>query len=56
MERHHRRFRGKQKRRQSYDKGGEGTEIVQELMVCPECAKQHDPASDGQSVLVNAQS
>jgi hypothetical protein len=28
-------------RRPDYDKGGEGREIVQELSVCDECAKQH---------------
>ena len=27
--------------RRPYDKGGEGTEIVQELAVCPECAKKY---------------
>lgn len=31
----------KPKTRSNYDKGGKGTEIVQELMVCPTCAKQH---------------
>lgn len=27
--------------RQPYDKGGEGREIVQEVMVCPQCAAQY---------------
>jgi hypothetical protein len=31
----------KPKTKANYDKGGKGTEIVQELMVCPACAKQH---------------
>lgn len=31
----------------NFDKGGVGTEIVQELMVCPQCAeKNQDTASD----------
>jgi hypothetical protein len=25
----------------AYDKGGEGTEIVKELMVCPACAREN---------------
>ncbi|HUG90738.1 MAG TPA: hypothetical protein VML55_07895 [Planctomycetaceae bacterium] len=27
-------------RTQPYDKGGEGTEIVKELLVCPACARE----------------
>ena len=30
----------KASRTSAYDKGGEGTEIVQELLVCPECAEK----------------
>lgn len=35
------RGRGRSKKKAPYDKGGQGTEIVRELMVCPECAAQH---------------
>ena len=28
-------------RKQAYDKGGEGTEIVKELTVCPACAREY---------------
>ena len=34
--------------RQQYDKGGEGTEIVQELSVCPECARKYGPQASQQ--------
>ena len=27
----------------NYDKGGEGREIVREVMVCPDCEAQHAP-------------
>jgi hypothetical protein len=33
--------RGPPVRTQPYDKGGEGTEIVKELQVCPNCAREH---------------
>lgn len=29
-------------RRQVYDKGGHGREIVRELVVCPDCAKKYE--------------
>lgn len=29
------------KKKQNYDKGGQGTEIVREIMVCPACAEKH---------------
>lgn len=33
---------GRRARRQrSFDKGGEGTEIVREISVCPKCAENH---------------
>ncbi|GAB4160405.1 MAG: hypothetical protein Tsb009_37710 [Planctomycetaceae bacterium] len=28
------------RKKQAYDKGGQGTEIVRELMVCPNCAEK----------------
>lgn len=37
------RRRGRSTRQSGYDKGGHGREIVQELVVCPECARQHEP-------------
>jgi len=41
VERRNWRQRGRVKRRQVYDKGGEGTEIVRELAICPDCATKH---------------
>ena len=35
-----RRFRGPRPRRRDYDRGGHGTEIVREIMVCPKCAEE----------------
>lgn len=38
------RTRGRRPSRKEYDKGGEGHEIVRELVVCPKCAaKFQDP-------------
>jgi hypothetical protein len=33
------------RRRQPFDKGGEGTEIVQEILVCPTCAQRHSEST-----------
>ena len=35
------RGRGRTKKKQTFDKGGQGTEIVREIMVCPRCAESH---------------
>lgn len=32
---------GRSTKKQEYDKGGQGTEVVRELMVCPACGDQH---------------
>ncbi len=32
---------GGSKKKQQYDKGGVGTEIVREIMVCPTCGEKH---------------
>jgi len=38
-----------------FDKGGVGTEIVQELMVCPQCAeKNQDAAPDSTDTVESA--
>jgi len=36
-------FRGRRgpRKKKPYDKGGQGTEIVRELSVCPSCAAEH---------------
>lgn len=34
------------KKRKSYDKGGQGTEIVRELSVCPKCAAEFAAAAE----------
>jgi hypothetical protein len=36
-------FRGRRgpRKKKPYDKGGQGTEIVRELAVCPKCAVEH---------------
>ena len=39
-----RRFRGQKAKPGSYDKGGTGHEIAQELNVCEACAEAHVPA------------
>ncbi len=35
------RGRGPRTKKQKYDRGGHGTEIVREIMVCPKCAQEH---------------
>jgi hypothetical protein len=35
----------KARRRQIFDKGGRGNEIVKEISVCPDCAQQHKQAA-----------
>jgi hypothetical protein len=37
------RFRGPRVSRKDYDKGGQGHEIVQEVLACESCAKQVTP-------------
>lgn len=34
--------RGRRTTRPNYDKGGEGTEIVREVMACPDCEAKHN--------------
>ena len=36
------RGRGRNMKKKSYDRGGEGQEIVRELTVCPTCAEQYE--------------
>jgi hypothetical protein len=37
------RSRSGPKKSAKFDKGGQGTEIVNELSVCPQCAEKHKP-------------
>ncbi len=37
------RSRSGPKKSAKFDKGGQGTEIVSELSVCPQCAEKHKP-------------
>jgi len=43
------------RKKQKYDRGGAGHEIVREIMVCPECAKTVVPATPPEKVAVGAE-